>query len=160
MKRVHVVCVGNICRSPLMEEVLRTKARELSLGDLEFSSSGITAYNVGNNADPRMMQVAKERGYDLEKHRVKKFELEEFDYQDLILAATRDILEELLMLRELGVGNAKLLLATSFSPKYCDMDIPDPFLEGDKGFSNVVDLCEDSATGLLTWIAKENAGAS
>jgi protein-tyrosine phosphatase len=156
MKSIHIVCVGNINRSPLLEEILRTKAKNLSLFDLQFSSSGISEYHAGKTADPRMIQAAKEKGYSLQDHIAKKFSIESFAENDLILAATKDVLEELVYLREVSSGKAKLLLATSFSPKFCDIDIPDPYHSGERGFSAVIDICEDAADGLLKWLAKKD----
>ncbi|HYL71856.1 MAG TPA: low molecular weight protein-tyrosine-phosphatase, partial [Candidatus Dormibacteraeota bacterium] len=94
--RVLFVCLGNICRSPTAEAVLRAlAAREAPELALEVDSAGTAAYHVGEPPDPRTRQAAARRGYDLSALRARIVEPEDFERFDLILAMDRENLRVL-----------------------------------------------------------------
>jgi protein-tyrosine phosphatase len=86
MKKLLVVCMGNICRSPTGEAVLRAKAKELGIS-VEVDSAGTIGYHAGNPPDARSMQAGKQRGYSFKGMRSRKVTVGDFDEFDMVLAA-------------------------------------------------------------------------
>ena len=93
-RRVLLVCMGNICRSPTAEAVLRVKAKQAGLS-IEFDSAGTENYHVGDAPDPRSIRHAHARGYDLKPLRARQVHASDFHEFDLILAADEINLREL-----------------------------------------------------------------
>ncbi len=95
MKKLLVVCMGNICRSPTGEAVLRAKAKELGIS-VEVDSAGTIGYHAGNPPDARSMQAGKQRGYSFKGMRSRKVTVGDFDEFDMVLAADKANLADLL----------------------------------------------------------------
>jgi protein-tyrosine phosphatase len=94
--RVLFVCMGNICRSPTAEGVVRAKLELAGLAErVEVNSAGTRAYHVGEAPDPRSCRAAARRGYQLDNLRARQVQLSDFERFDLILAADRQNLREL-----------------------------------------------------------------
>lgn len=145
------VCLGNICRSPTGEEILRRRVKEAGLADrIHIESRGLSHWHVGQLPDPRMRQAAFKRGYELTT-RAKHFnhtDLQQFDY---ILAADRDVLEALLFDASVQ-ERSKIHLMTAFSKKFHNQDVPDPYYGGRDHFDQVIDMLEEACSGLLSHI--------
>jgi len=147
--RILMVCLGNICRSPTAEGVLRTlAAREFAGLDIAVDSAGTANYHVGEPPDRRTVAAARRRGYELASLRARQVvpaDLQGFDY---VLAMDRANLSEL---RSLGVATprAHLGLLLDFAPDCGTDEVPDPYYGGQEGFERVLDLCEAGARGLL-----------
>ncbi|MFY8328963.1 low molecular weight protein-tyrosine-phosphatase [Pseudoalteromonas sp. ZZD1] len=146
MKKVLVVCLGNICRSPTGEAVLRAKALQKNV-ELEVDSAGTAAYHCGNPPDERSQAAALKRGYSFKGIRARQVELRDFEYFDLILAADKQNLADLKALCPAHL-HYKLTLFLSYSANDVDQ-IPDPYYGGDNGFEQVLDLIEDASDVLL-----------
>ena len=145
--RVLFVCLGNICRSPTAEGVLRHKLREAGLADqVEVASAGTGGWHIGKAPDKRSQAVAKQRGYDLSMQRAQQVTRADFSTYDLILAMDHRNLRNLKSMQP-AKGKAELDL---FLRRYqSDVDeVPDPYHDGDQGFEYVLDLIE-RATDLL-----------
>ena len=145
--RVLFVCLGNICRSPTAEGVLRHKLREAGLSDqIEVASAGTGDWHVGNAPDQRSQAAAKSRGYDLSAQRGRQVSRADFATYDLILAMDNSNLRNLKALQPAS-GRAELDL---FLQRYqLEVDeVPDPYHDGEQGFEQVLDLIE-SACDLL-----------
>ena len=145
--RVLFVCLGNICRSPTAEGVLRHKLREAGLADqVEVASAGTGDWHVGNPPDKRSQAAAKSRGYDLSAQRGRQVSRADFATYDLILAMDNSNLRNLKALQPAS-GRAELDL---FLQRYqLEVDeVPDPYHDGEQGFEQVLDLIE-SACDLL-----------
>ncbi|AKV10200.1 MULTISPECIES: low molecular weight protein-tyrosine-phosphatase [Pseudomonas] len=145
--RVLFVCLGNICRSPTAEGVLRHKLREAGLADqVEVASAGTGDWHVGRAPDQRSQAAAKLRGYDLSMQRAQQVTRADFATYDLILAMDHSNLHNLKSMQP-AKGKAELDL---FLRRYqSDVDeVPDPYHDGDQGFEYVLDLIE-RATDLL-----------
>ena len=152
MISVLFVCIGNICRSPAAEEILRQLAKQHKL-ELEIQSCGLGDWHVGNLPDIRMRESAKKRGFILNS-RAQKFEVSFFDRFDFILVVDTEILNKLSKLALTEEQKAKIQLITHFSTSYHNQKIPDPYYEGDAGFERVLDMLEDSCEGILSKITK------
>ncbi|WP_114765715.1 low molecular weight protein-tyrosine-phosphatase [Vibrio rhodolitus] len=147
MKKILVVCMGNICRSPTGEAVLRAKAQQLGI-DVEVDSAGTIGYHQGNPPDERARKAAELRGYSFKGIRSRKVEQSDFAKFDLILAADHDNLHDLQAICP-AEYQAKLKLYLSFSAGE-EQEIPDPYYGGEQGFELVLDLLEDAAENVLT----------
>jgi protein-tyrosine phosphatase len=147
--RILFVCLGNICRSPTAEVVLRAlAAREAPDLTLEVDSAGTADYHVGESPDPRTRQAAARRGYDLTALRARIVEPGDFERFDLILAMDRENLR-VLRRRAPVSSHERLRLFLEFAPHKGLEDVPDPYYGGPNGFEEVLDLVESAARGLL-----------
>ena len=147
--RILFVCLGNICRSPTAEGVLRAlAAREAPELPLEVDSAGTADYHVGQPPDPRTRAAAARRGYDLSALRARTVDVADFDRFDLILAMDRENLGALKR-RAPSHAHERLRLFLEFAPDAPE-DVPDPYYGGPNGFEEVLDLVETATRGLLT----------
>lgn len=144
--RILVVCMGNICRSPTGEAVLKATAARMNI-DVEIDSAGTIDYHEGDRPDCRARDAGEKRGYSFSGIRARQITEEDFIYYDHILAADRDNLEQLLAICPLEFTH-KLSLFLSHSNLEYD-EIPDPYYGGDNGFELVLDLFEEASEELL-----------
>jgi len=155
--RVLFVCMGNICRSPAAEIVVRSLARKAGLSSfLEVDSAGTHAYHEGEAPDPRVRKAAAKRDYDLSRLRARRLCRDDFGRFDRILAMDR---QNLAFIRRLCPPEAqsKLGLFMEFVDSAQEDEIPDPYYGGAEGFERVLDLCEAAGRGLIRAIeAKVN----
>lgn len=157
MKPVTVmfVCLGNICRSPAAEEILRKKGKDAGMDEyLHVESSGIGDWHLGCLPDSRMRESAFGRGYTLSK-RAQKFHPSLFNHYDYILAADQSVLHELQHLAKTPEEKAKIHLMTEYSKPYYQLDVPDPYYNGQAAFEGVLDILESSCEGLIEHIKKQ-----
>jgi protein-tyrosine phosphatase len=154
MNRVLFVCLGNICRSPTAEGVLRDiAAREFAGLPLHVDSAGTADYHVGEPPDRRTVAAARRRGYDLASLRARRVSPADFENFDYILAMDRANLAELEQLGQ-GVIGGRLELFLEFAPELKIQEVPDPYYGGTEEFERVLDLCETGARGLLRRLAR------
>jgi protein-tyrosine phosphatase len=149
--RILFVCMGNICRSPTAEGVMRHLLAEEGLEDaIELDSAGTGGWHAGDPPDRRATAAARARGIALDgaARQVRPTDFEDFD---LILAADRENLEDLRAIAPPGT-EGKVRLLREFDPG-CegapDLDVPDPYYGGERGFEDVLDLVEAACRGLL-----------
>jgi protein-tyrosine phosphatase len=147
--RILFVCLGNICRSPTAEAVVRALAAlEAPELGLEVDSAGTAGYHVGDAPDPRMRAAAARRGYDLTALRARVVEPGDFERFDLILAMDRENLA-VLRRRAPETMRERVRLFLEFDPQGELHEVPDPYYGGPNGFEEVLDLIESAARGLL-----------
>ena len=145
--RVLFVCLGNICRSPTAEGVLRHKLQVAGLaGRVEVASAGTGNWHVGAAPDKRTQRAALLRGYDLSAQRAQQVVAPDFNHYDLILAMDLSNLRDLKALQPAN-GKAGLDLFLRRFDGVKD-EVPDPYYDGEAGFEEVLDLVE-SACDLL-----------
>ncbi len=146
--RVLFVCLGNICRSPTAEGVLRhmmiEEAPELKV---EIDSAGTADYHVGDPPDPRTQRAALRRGIDLRGLRARRVVPGDFSKFDLILAMDRQNLRDLASLRP-AASTAQLRLFMEYAPDSC-LEVPDPYYGDEDAFERVLDLTTLAARGLV-----------
>lgn len=150
--KVLFICLGNICRSPIAEEVFRQKV--IAAGrqaDFErIDSAGMIDYHEGELADGRMRRFASERGYHL-THRSRPMQKRDFEDFDLILAMDADNLSRLQRKAERSEQMDKVKLLSDYLTEHPDFHhIPDPYYGDASDFRLVIDLCEDACTRLLS----------
>jgi protein-tyrosine phosphatase len=144
-----MICLGNICRSPTAEGVMRTlAAREFPRVQVEVDSAGIADYHVGEPPDRRSVAAARRRGYELASLRARQVQAEDFSKFDYVLAMDRSNLAELERLAGSG-SQARVGLFLEFAPECGSEVVPDPYYAGVEEFERVLDLCEAGARALL-----------
>jgi protein-tyrosine phosphatase len=147
--KILLVCLGNICRSPTAEAVLRGIAsREAPELALEIDSAGTAGYHSGDPPDPRSQAAAAARGYDLSRLRAREVKKEDFQRFDLLLAMDRANLAALLQ-RAPAHARERVQLFLDYAPQSGHQEMPDPYYGGPAGFEQVLDLAEQGARGLL-----------
>ena len=145
-QRILVVCMGNICRSPTAEAVLRAKVAERGL-DIEVDSAGTIGFHQGELPDHRARAAGEARGYSFEGIRARQVVEADFDVFDLILAADNDNLRDLKRSCPTHL-HRKLALFLEYGRPDVE-EIPDPYYGGQRGFDYVLDLVEEASDGLL-----------
>ncbi len=143
------VCLGNICRSPTAEIVLREiAAREAPELGLEVDSAGTAGWHLGAPPDSRSIEAALRRGYDLRNRRARILEPADFERFDLLLAMDSSNLETL-QRRAPAHVRERVRLFLSFAPQLERTEVPDPYYGGPNGFEEVLDLVEAASRALL-----------
>lgn len=147
--RVLLVCMGNICRSPMAEGVLRQRVaeRELPL-PVEIDSAGTHGYHHGAPPDPRAQAAALRRGVDISALRARRVIPEDFARFDLVIAMDDDNHAALLELAA-EEHHPKVRLLLEFAGDAGRRSVPDPYYGGMLGFERVLDLVEEAMAGLL-----------
>ncbi len=152
--RVLLVCMGNICRSPTAEGVLRQFIKNNNLGDkVEVDSAGTHGYHVGEAPDSRTQRAAAVRGYNLSQLRARKVARQDLDYFDLILAMDKSNLDNLQRMAS-PEQQTRIKLFMDFSKNFDDKEVPDPYYGLGHGFDLVLDMVEDAANGLIEEVKK------
>ena len=151
MPNILYVCLGNICRSPAAEGIMRHLGEKHHLKDLHVESCGMGDWHVGHLPDERMQSAAKVRGFVLQS-RAKKFDQAFFQNFDYILAADHHVLHDLYSKAATPENKAKIHLMSDYSQTYRGQDIPDPYYDGVGGFETVLDMIEDCCESLLKHI--------
>lgn len=152
--RVCLVCMGNICRSPMAEVVLSRTLEERGLGGrVVVESAGTGGWHVGDPMDERALGILAEHGYDGAAHRARQFTVDWFDRYDLVLAMDRDNAANL---RRLAPAGVEVRLFRSFDPGAADgAEVPDPYYGGREGFEEVLTMLETASEGVAKHIADE-----
>ena len=154
--RVLFVCLGNICRSPTAEAVLRhfaaLEAPELGL---DIDSAGTADYHIGAPPDLRSQSAALRRGIDISGLRARQVAAVDFDRFDLILAMDRENLRDLQALAPRG-SHAMVKLFLEYAPELSLREVPDPYYLDAAAFEEVLDLTTAASRGLLATL-KEGA---
>ena len=150
------VCMGNICRSPTADGVLRAKLRHLGLqSKVHVDSAGTHNFHPDSPPDARSQKHAARRGYDLSYLRARQMVEADFEHFDLILAMDWD---NLALVQDLCPPQylSKVRRLTEFCQQFDSPVVPDPYYGGDAGFEPVLDLVEDACDGLLMHVKKIN----
>ena len=147
--RVLMVCLGNLCRSPTAEAVLRKKVHEAGLDDrIEVDSAGTADYRVDSPPDRRAIAHGERRGLAMKQLRGRQVSRDDFDRFDFILAMDDDNLANLERIRPAG-SRAEVALLMSYAPQAGAREVPDPYYGGTEGFEIVLDLVESAADGFI-----------
>ncbi len=153
--RIAFVCLGNICRSPIAEYVMRQRLDAAGLGDqVTVTSAGTGDYHVGEGADPRTVATLRTAGLDATGHRAAQFTRDDFADNDLVVAMDSSNAANLRRIAPDGDAAAKIVLLRSYDVHADpaadgDLDVPDPYFGGGEGFPLVLGMVERACDGLL-----------
>lgn len=136
--RIAMVCLGNICRSPMAEVVLRARLREAQLVDVDVVSGGTGDWHVGKPMDARAAATLSAHGYDPSRHRAQQVAAAWLEEHDVVLAMDSTNHADL---AHLG-GDARLRLFRDFDPEAPGSDVPDPYFGAEDGFEDVLAMVE------------------
>lgn len=156
MITVLFVCMGNICRSPAGEGILRSLAAEKKI-PLTIASCGLGDWHVGQPPDERMQKAAAARGLVLNS-KAQQFSPSFYDRFDYVLAADQEVVEGLHRQARHAEDLKKIYLMTAFSKQWHMRDVPDPYFGHENGFDEVLDLLEEACKGILSHIELKHLG--
>ena len=148
MKSILFVCLGNICRSPMAEGILRSKAVQQGL-NLKIDSAGTGHWHTGENPDKRATKTAKKRGVDISKLIARQIVTEDFDKFDLILVADAEVYHAVLTITRNETDKRKIDFI--MNPAYPGLNkaVPDPYFGGIEGFEKVFDMLDKACEMLM-----------
>ncbi|MFD2565983.1 low molecular weight protein-tyrosine-phosphatase [Pseudotenacibaculum haliotis] len=141
MKKILMVCLGNICRSPLAEGILRSKVNS---DEVFVDSAGTAAYHVGELPDSRSIDVARKYGIDLTYQRARKFTEKDFAKFDKIYAMDEHNYRNILSLAKNKEEAKKVkMILNEINPQQ-NLSVPDPYYGGEQGFENVYQMLDEA----------------
>ncbi|MEO1713695.1 MAG: low molecular weight protein-tyrosine-phosphatase [Bacteroidota bacterium] len=144
---ILMVCLGNICRSPLAEGILRRKIEEQNL-PWTVDSAGTAAYHVGETPDPRSVAVARAHGIDILDQRGRQLKTGDFDRFDLILTMDSSNYQNALRLARNDADRAKVRLIMNYAEPGKNISVPDPYWDNN-GFEGVYQMLDQACDALI-----------
>lgn len=141
MTRILMVCLGNICRSPLAEGILKSK---VDSSQVFVDSAGTAGYHVGSLPDTRSIEVARKHGINISDQTCRKFTVEDFDNFDVIYAMDQSNYHNILMKARNDEDESKVMMILNESEPSSNRSVPDPYYGGDDGFENVFQMLDEA----------------
>lgn len=150
--RIALVCLGNICRSPMAHVVLEAGLSEAGLSDVvTVTSSGTAGWHEGKPMDERAAATLTGAGYDASRHLARTFDADWHDDHDLVLVMDES------NLRDVGGSGERVAMFRAFDPDEPGGEVPDPYYGGAAGFEEVLRMVERTATSLVSALSRELA---
>ncbi len=140
MTKVLMVCLGNICRSPLAEGILQSK---LSKESFFVDSAGTGDWHIGSQPDKRSIAVAKKYNIDLTTQRARQFKISDFTNFDRIYVMDKSNYENVIKLAPSQEAKNKVKLILNENTPGQNLEVPDPYFGGDDGFEHVFHLLDE-----------------
>lgn len=141
-----MVCLGNICRSPIAEGILQHKIKTLNI-DWSVDSAGTSGWHNGESPDPRAVEIAKDNQIDISRQKSRKITLEDLDGFDLILTMDTSNYQNVLSLATNKSQKDKIKLILEYVYPGENRAVPDPYF--DNGFQNVFDLLDKATDRII-----------
>lgn len=145
--KILMVCLGNICRSPLAEGIMKEKVKAQQL-DWEVDSAGTGAWHVGELPDPRSIKVGEQNNIDITAQRARQFQASDFNEFDLILAMDSSNYQNIIRLAVGPEQENKVKLIMNFSNPGMNINVPDPYY-GANGFDQVYNMLDESCEAII-----------
>ena len=147
--KILMVCLGNICRSPLAEGILAHKTQHLNI---KVDSAGTAGYHIGKLPDERSIEIAEKYNIDLTKQRARQFSRADFDDFDIIYAMDTNNYAHLISLADNKTERNKVrLILNEVNPEKFE-SVPDPYYGGDDGFQNIYNMLNDACNKIISQI--------
>lgn len=149
------VCLGNICRSPSAENIMKHLVNQAGLSkEIICDSAGTSSYHVGSVPDRRMSAAAKLKGIQLVGE-ARQFQRSDFEKFDLILAMDKENYRDILAIDRSRQYQDKVKLMCDFCTRHDLKEVPDPYYGGPEGFNQVIELLLDACEGLLNYVISQ-----
>lgn len=145
--KILMVCLGNICRSPLAEGIMQSKIDQHGL-DWKVDSAGTSGHHDGQLPDPRSIDVAEKNGLDITNQRSRKLVIKDLDEYDLICAMDSSNYINIRMLSRSSVHHQKIQLIMNFAQPDMNINVTDPYY-GEEGFDNVYQMLDEACDAII-----------
>lgn len=146
--KVLMVCLGNICRSPLAEGILQSKVSD----EIFVDSAGTSNWHIGKQPDQRSIAIAQKYGIDITNQKARQIQTEDFDKFDRIYVMDESNLDNVLALAPTPAHREKVKLILSELKNTSITEVPDPYYGGDEGFEHVFDLLDRATDQIVLQI--------
>ncbi len=157
MNKILMVCLGNICRSPLAEGILRHKLEQKGLNHIVVDSAGTSNYHTGEGPDKRSAQNAKLHGVDISKLKARQFSKRDFDDFDRIFVMDTSNYNDVIELARDHSDKQKVEMILNRVYPDTNMSVPDPYFGGEQGFENVFMLLDKACDVIVDGIEQVKA---
>lgn len=154
--KILMVCLGNICRSPMAQGILENKAAEKGL-NITVDSAGTSDYHIDQEPDHRAIAKAKEYGIDISHYRGRQIDVADFKTFDRIFVMDASNYENTLLVAESDEDKSKVEMILNLSNPNSNMSVPDPYFGGEEGFENVYRLLNSACDVLIEQIENEQS---
>jgi len=144
--KILMVCLGNICRSPLAEGILSSKGKHLNI---EVDSAGTAGYHVGKQPDIRSIEIANKYAIDLNQQRARQFSRADFDEFDIIYAMDTNNYAHLISLASSETERNKIRMILNEINPNAYQSVPDPYYGGDNGFQDVYNMLDKACDKII-----------
>jgi protein-tyrosine phosphatase len=152
MKKILMVCLGNICRSPLAEGILAGKLKQHNLDYVQVDSAGTSSYHIGDHPDPRTIANAKKHGVDIQNLVARQFTVYDFDEFDHIFVMDQSNYNNVIGLARDEEDKKKVQMILNVIHPDLNLPVPDPYFGGEQGFENVFNLLDEASEGIVNGI--------
>jgi len=147
---IALVCLGNICRSPMAHVILDARLADAGLSDVvAVTSSGTGGWHEGKPMDERAAATLTEAGYDASRHRARTFDASWHDDHDLVLVM------DAANLRDIGGPGERVAMFRDFDPDEPGAEVPDPYYGGAAGFEEVLRMVERTSSALVSALTRD-----
>lgn len=153
-----MVCLGNICRSPLAEGILQDKAFKAGL-NWSIESAGTNQYHTGDAPHPLSQKVAKLNGIDISNQRARRFVAEDFEIYDKIYALAGDVIDDMHRITKKKMDETKVDLLMNELYPGMDMDVPDPYYGAEPGYHEVYKMIDKACDAIIDKYSKASKTA-
>jgi protein-tyrosine phosphatase len=157
--KILMVCLGNICRSPLAEGILKAKAKKAGLS-WQIDSAGTNGYHTGEPPHPLSQKVARLNGIDICEQRARRFSGEEFKKYDKIYAMSADVIDEMRSIAKNKYDSSKVDLLMNESRPGLDLDIDDPWYGPEPGYHQAYKLIDEACDAIIEKYGLQEKGSS